>query len=128
MAETGFTSSGQVLSGAARVRSTGLTTPAQSSRQTGNEESGFNGSLQGLRSLSGKEVETGTATFQNSPVPGGNALLSTSVLFALAETRTQEANASGVFPAPSNLGRAIGSYVSVDENIRRTISKSASNV
>lgn len=128
MAETGFTSGGQSLSGVSRVRNAGSTAPARPSRRMGNQESDFNESLRDTRPLSGNAPDANAVTLQNSPVPGGNALLSTSVLFTLAETRAQEANASRTFPAPSNLGRAIGSYASAEESVRKTVNGAASTL
>lgn len=51
--------------------------------------------------------------------PAGSGLLSNGVQMLLAETRTQEAGAS--FVAPSNVGRALNSYLTTQTKVRETI-------
>lgn len=55
--------------------------------------------------------------------PSGNGLLSTGVQMILAETRTQEANAP--FVPPSNVGRALNSYLETQAKVRETIRENA---
>jgi hypothetical protein len=121
MTEATFASGGQTLSGSSRLRSTGILTPARASNRTGSQETAFSNTLQNTNADANSALDRGITASRNEPIPGGSALLSTPVLFTLAETRTQEAEAASSFPAPSSLGRAIGSYAQTEASIRETI-------
>ncbi|UTW54864.1 hypothetical protein [Kordiimonas sp. SCSIO 12610] len=121
MTETSVNSGGQILSAGSRTRSVSSFSPAQRSQQLSDRESGFGPVLQDSQFLNTGALDNNVATLRDAPIPGGSALLSTPVLFALAETRTQEAEAARTFPAPSNIERAIGSYTNTASSIRETI-------
>ena len=121
MTEATFASGGQTLSGSSRLRGASVLAPARTSNRASSQDSGFSNTLQNGNVDGNSALDRGVTASRNDPIPGGSALLSTPVLFTLAETRTQEAEASSSFPAPSNVGRAIGSYAQTEANIRETI-------
>ena len=121
MAETGFAAGGQLLSNTSRTRSVGTFTSARPSSPEGGRESAFDSSLNLEGPGRGSALDNSTTAFQDDPIPSGSALLSTPVLFVLAETRTQEAEAARSFPAPASVDRAIGSYANTAASVRETI-------